>query len=119
MRRCALHWQLVDQTDENGNHSQRTNDALGRLTEVMEPNPSTGSLQLETDYSYDALNNLNGVTQWGGSNGSSGSRSRSFTYDSLSRLLQSQNSESGTVSYSYVSAGASLCAGDASPFLGR
>jgi YD repeat-containing protein len=87
--------------DENRNAWQRTSDAAGRLTKVLEPNGSSKSPSMETDYTYDALNNLLSVTQWGGPNGSSGARSRSFTYDSLSRLMSATNPETGTVSYTY------------------
>ena len=66
----------VDSTDENGNHSQRTSDSFGRLTEVMEPNGASQSPTMETDYTYTALNDLLSVTQWGGPFGSSNARSR-------------------------------------------
>jgi len=89
----------ADYTDENGNHWQRSSDAFGRLTEVMEPNGSSQTPSMETDYLYSQLNNLLTVTQWGGAFGSSGSRTRSFLYDSLSRLVQSYNPESGYVCY--------------------
>ena len=88
-------------TDENGHQRQRTSDALGRLTEVLEPDPTSGALAFETDYAYDQLNNLTRVDQWGGARGSAGDRVRSFHYDSLSRLSSSTNPESGTVSYHY------------------
>ncbi len=55
----------------------------------------------ETDYTYDALNNLLSVTQKGGSSASSNWRTRAFVYDSLSRLTSATNPESGTISYSY------------------
>jgi RHS repeat-associated protein len=104
--------------DETGRQSQRTTDVLGRLTKVMEPNPSSGALTIETDYTYDALNNLWRVDQYGGpaSKASTVDRIRTFTYDSLSRLLCASNPESsiaqcptqatstytsGTVGYSY------------------
>jgi RHS repeat-associated protein len=47
-----------------------------------------------TTYNYDVFDNLIGVTQ-------SGSRQRSFTYDSLSRLTSVSNPESGGINYSY------------------
>lgn len=76
---------------------------MGRLKCVLEPSGSTSSPTstptLETDYSYDALSDLAGVTQWGGPNNSAGARSRSFSYDPLSRLVQATNPESGTVCY--------------------
>jgi YD repeat-containing protein len=91
----------VDSTDEVGNHWQRTSDSFGRLTEVMEPSGASQAPAMETDYAYDVLNNLLSVKQWGGTSGSSGRRYRSFTYDSLSRLLSASNPETGAVRYTY------------------
>jgi RHS repeat-associated protein len=88
-------------TDETGRKRQSTTDALGRLTQVVEPNPSSGSLtsgSYPTYYSYDALGNLTYVNQVGDG---SAPRARSFSYDSLSRLLSAYNPESGSTSYSY------------------
>jgi YD repeat-containing protein len=84
-------------TDENGNQWSRTTDALGRLTTVLEPSGSARSPSMETDYSYDNLDNLLSVTQEG--IGGSTARMRSFTYDSLSRLVQAFNPESGWLCY--------------------
>jgi len=83
-------------TDEDGNQWQRTSDALGRLTNVVEP----GGRQ--TGYSYDALDNLLAATQ----NGTNGEipRARSFTYDSLSHLISANNPEAGRVCYEVSSA---------------
>ncbi len=83
-------------TDENQNSWQRTEDALGRLTKVMEPDPVTGVADLETDYTYDVLGNLLTVNQLG-VRGVDTARTRSFTYDSLSRLLCASNPENSTV----------------------
>jgi RHS repeat-associated protein len=106
----------VDSYDELGNHHQDVSDGFGRLIAVMEPNGASAAPSMETDYTYDLLNNLLAVQQWGGAPNSSGARSRSFTYDSLSRLVCSSNPEnsyvscpasastshvSGTTSYSY------------------
>jgi RHS repeat-associated protein len=91
----------VTYTDEKKNQWQRTYDALGRLTTVLEPNGAAQSPSMETDYTYDALGNLWSVNQWGGASGSSGAIARAFTYDSLSRLISATNPETGTVSYSY------------------
>jgi len=83
-------------TDESGHWRRSTTDGLGRLVEVDEPNsatatvsacPQSGDPIVATTYSYDALNNLTGVTQ-------GGSRQRTFAYDSLSRPLASCNPES-------------------------
>jgi len=54
----------------------------------------------ETDYTYNVLDDLTGVTQKGGSTSTSW-RNRSFQYDSLARLTQAANPESGTINYSY------------------
>lgn len=89
----------VDSTDENGNHWQRSSDYFGDLLDVMEPNGSTKTPSMETDYSYDLLSNLLQVTQ----NGKSGdtARTRTFHYDGLSRLQNSTNPETGSITYSY------------------
>lgn len=92
-------------TDPNGNQITKKTDSLGRLRFVWEPNGASQSPSMETDYSYDALNNLSGVTQWGGPNGSSGARSRSFTYDGMSHLLTAQNPETGSTCYGVWSGG--------------
>ncbi len=76
--------------DENGKQRALYTDALGRLSRVIE-DPS--SLNYTTTYGYDALGNLTGVTQDG--------QSRSFTYDSLARLLTATNPETGTITYTY------------------
>ena len=81
-------------TDENLNQWKRTTDALGRLTNVVEPNGSSQSPTLSTDYGYDALGNLQSVTQHGA--GGESARSRSFSYDSLSRLTSSTNPGDGS-----------------------
>jgi RHS repeat-associated protein len=54
-----------------------------------------------TLYSYDGLGNLLQVNQKG--DGSQAARVRSFTYDSLARLTQAANPESGTIQYAYDS----------------
>jgi len=46
-----------------------------------------------TNYSYNALDDLTQVTQ--------GSQTRTFVYDSLSRLTSATNPESGTTTYAY------------------
>lgn len=80
-------------------------DGLGRLVSVCEVtnaaqmggnSPSACNQDISgtgflTSYQYDPLDNLKGVQQ--------GVISRSFTYDSLSRLLIAQNPESGTTCY--------------------
>lgn len=96
-------------TDEAGHWRRSTVDALGRLIKVDEPNsptatvnpngcPGSGEPIWVTTYSYDTLGNLLGVVQ-------AGSRQRNFSYDSLSRILSSNNPESGTLLYTYDSDG--------------
>jgi RHS repeat-associated protein len=107
---CAVHvatqsGEWADRSDESGSDWQDTYDALGRLTNVVEP----GSRQ--TVYTYDVLNNLLNVNQKGVSGETP--RTRSFSYDALSRLLSATNPETGTISYQYATNGA-LCAGDVS-----
>lgn len=83
---------VVTSYDERRNAWARTTNALGQLTDVFEPG------NLHTTYIYSALGNLLSLTQ----NGVSGEspRSRSFTYDSLSRLLTtSTSSETGGICY--------------------
>jgi YD repeat-containing protein len=86
---------LTTITDEVGNSTQQTADALGRLKQVVEPGGLT------TQYSYDALNNLLSVNQLGNTAIGDTPRTRSFSYDSLSRLLTAFNPETGTVGYTY------------------
>lgn len=87
-------------TDEAGKLRQSCVDGVGRLTGVWEDPGSSPHLNYETDYVYDALNNLTSVTQKGGST-SANWRNRTFTYDSLSHLLNATNPESGSISYAY------------------
>jgi RHS repeat-associated protein len=88
-------------TDEAAKQRKSCVDGLGRLIEVDEPQASTGSItnSYVTLYSYDALGNLLQVNQKG--DGSQAARLRTFTYDSLSRLLTAANPESGTINYGY------------------
>ena len=66
---------------------------------VDEPTGSPGALgaagspNQATSYGYNALDNLTRVTQ--------GRQTRTFAYDSLSRLTSASNPESGTIAYSY------------------
>jgi len=88
----------VTNTDEAGHSWQRTNDAFGNLTKVVEPGG------LNTTYQYDALGNLHCVDQWETNSPGTpctSSHYRQLVYDSLSRLNTSINKEAGTVGYSY------------------
>jgi YD repeat-containing protein len=82
----------VTVTDQAGKDRQSTTDALGRPTQIIE-DPGTGGLGYITAYTHDVLGNLKTATQ--------GAQTRTFTYDSLSRLKSAVNPESGTISYLY------------------
>ena len=97
-------------TDQAGKVRRSMTDALGRLTRVDEPNAS-GSLgpttapEQPTSYAYNVSDNLTTVTQ--------GAQTRTFTYDSVSRLRSAVNPESGTISYQYDDNGNLLVKTDA------
>ena len=85
-------------TDPANKKRRSKRDGLGRLVRVDEPDSSanlgtTGSPNQKTDYSYNALDNLTRVTQ--------GTQTRTFAYDSLSRLTSATNPESGTIAYTH------------------
>jgi RHS repeat-associated protein len=80
----------VTVTDQAGKTRRSETDALGRLIRVTEDPDGSN---FDTNYSYDTLDNLRLVTQ--------GSQTRTFAYDSLSRLVSATNPESGTVTYAY------------------
>ena len=85
-------------TDQAGKVRRNMVDALGRLRRVDEPDASgnlgtTASPVQPTSYAYDVFDNLTTVTQ--------GSQTRTFTYDSLSRLRATVNPESGTTGQQY------------------
>src|SRR5262249_31743511 len=86
-------------SDQAGKKRKSVSDGLGRLAKVFE---DPDGLNYETDYQYDALDNLLRVDQKGSAPGDSTQwRTRQFSYDSLSRLLTASNPESGTIHYSY------------------
>lgn len=91
--------------DEASKKRQVWKDGLGRLIEVDEPDPSTGALNLNTCYSYDAVNNIKTIVQ--------GSQTRSFVVDGLSRLTSQTLPESGTTTFSYTNTSGQYCAGNA------
>ena len=68
----------------------------------MTEDPGASGLGYVTSYSYDALDNLTGVTQ--------GSQTRTFGYDSLGRLLCASNPESRV--------GSAACSGATLPAAG-
>ena len=102
-------------TNEASNSWTRTVDSFGRLTNLAEPAPG-GTAQ--TAYYYDGLGNVNKIVQSGVAATSDVARTRTFTYDSMSRLICSAHPEnsasgvscpanatgtipSGVISYSY------------------
>ena len=73
-------------------------NAQGMLLRVDEPNASNqlgtiSSPNQPTYYTYDVADNLTAVSQ--------GGQGRSFVYDSLSRVTEGTNPESGTSKYTY------------------
>jgi RHS repeat-associated protein len=92
--------------DQAGKERISETNALGQLINVWEVTPSdtqtvsvsfTGHTEVTagylTSYTYDVLDNVTKVTQ--------GAQTRTFTYDSLKRLTQAVNPESGTLKYEY------------------
>ena len=97
-------------TDEAGKKRRTIEDALGRLIRVDEPNDSNdlGSVNFPTqptNYTYDTSGNLTQIIQ--------GGQTRTFSYNSLARLLTANNPESGTFSYTYDANGNLLTKQDA------
>jgi RHS repeat-associated protein len=99
-------------TDQAGHKRMTVTDGLGRLVQVSEPDPSSGSLVNVTWYTYDVLNNLTCLEQHGNvsgtgcsasntNDGTSAWRIRRFVYDPLSRLTKSVNPESGVTTWTY------------------
>jgi len=93
----------ITATDQAGKTRKSVVDVLGRLTQVLEDPGTSPHLNYETDYTYDVLDNLLTVNQKGGSTNSANWRTRTFVYDSLSRLTSATNPESGTSTYKYDS----------------
>ncbi len=88
----------VTATDEVGHKRQYTYNAFGNLISVIEQN-NLGTLAWETDYTYDGLNRLRAVNQKGDASTSAGWRTRTFNYDSLSRLSSQTTPEGGTITF--------------------
>jgi len=81
-------------TNANKITTEQTSNAVGNLIKVIE---DKGGVGFETQYSYDILGNLIQVKQNGGS--SDTPIVRSFSYNALSQLVESQNPETGSICY--------------------
>jgi YD repeat-containing protein len=82
-------------TDPAGKWKQFTNDAMGNLVTVTEPNPAGGS-NLVISYVYNFANQLRRVTM----PRNEGTQTRTFQW-SGSDLVSATNPENGTVTYQY------------------
>ena len=84
--------------DEAGHSRQTWTDGLGRLVEVDEPDPANGSLTdssaVDTCYTYDALNDLIGITQ-------GSSQTRTYGHDARGRLTSAATPETGGCATTY------------------
>jgi RHS repeat-associated protein len=91
--------------DPVGKWRRSRTDGLGRLVEVDEPNAIGATVNSNgcpgqsdpiwiTSYTANALGSPTQIVQ-------NGSHTRTFTYDSLSRLLTSNNPEVATITYTY------------------
>lgn len=97
-------------TGENSKQRQLEYDALGHLTSVCEITSAAGSgtcgqtnakTGYWTKYTYNALGQITGVTQ--NAQAASGTQSRAYSYDLMSRLITETNPENGTTTYVYDS----------------
>jgi RHS repeat-associated protein len=94
----SLYGTVVTVEDQAGKLRRSVTNALGQLKRVDEPNDSNQLGAIDnpnqyTAYSYDTLNKLITVNQ--------GTQTRTFVYDSISRLKEATNPESGTLKYTY------------------
>jgi len=86
-------------TDPAGKWKRFTMDAMGNLVKVTEPNPAGG--EWDTNYTYNALNQLTQVSMPRGAS----TQTRTFNYNANGQLSSATNPENGTVSYVYNSVG--------------
>jgi RHS repeat-associated protein len=94
--------------DEAGKKRESWTDGFGNLIEVDEPD-SSGNLTSPTCYKYDLLGNLLQTIH--------GSQTRSYTYDTLSRVTSATVPEqavatSGTTNVYYTTSGGAFCSGN-------
>lgn len=80
----------VTSTDPSGKTIRTVKDALDRIAQVIE---APGTVGASTQYAYNPLGNLIQVNQ--------GSQVRTFSYDTMQKLVSSSQPEEGTVSYTY------------------
>jgi uncharacterized protein RhaS with RHS repeats len=76
----------------------QTMDAVGNLTNVLEPDTPNG-YNTSTSYTYNGLNRLTNVSMLT----ASGTQTRTFNYNGLD-LASATNPENGVVSYTYNAA---------------
>jgi RHS repeat-associated protein len=79
--------------DQAGKQRKTLLDGLQRPKTIYEAPNDTTHYNFQTSYTYDALGNLRTTVQ--------GAQTRTFNYDSLSRLTSSNNPESGTATFTY------------------
>jgi len=82
-------------TDAAGKWKTYTNDAIGNLTVVSEPNPAGGT-NLLTNYTYNGANQLVGVSM----PRSTGTQTRTFQWSGMD-LASATNPENGATTYTY------------------
>lgn len=100
----------IQGTKATGAYSSRTVDGFGRVVQTTQPFHTNGQAEtLTTTATYAPTGEL--LTQNRSYSGAS--TSRSFTYDSLGRMVQSQEPNSGTNTYAYDQAGDLVGTGDA------
>jgi len=111
--RTAYDGNRVLVTDPSGKQRMSKSNALGQLKEVWEITAADDSTEsvtsflnhpeaaagYRTKYAYDTLGNLITITQQKGTGGTV--QTRSFVYNSLSRLTDATNPESGHIAYDY------------------
>ncbi|HEX5734532.1 MAG TPA: RHS repeat-associated core domain-containing protein [Blastocatellia bacterium] len=91
--------------DQVGRKRKNLVDGLGRMVTVTEQNPTNGNLEWSTNYTYDLLDNLIGVNQ--------NNQTRTYEYDSMSRMKKETTPEAGMTTYTYTSFNAILKRTDA------